>query len=614
MAFNRRRLKILLAFSALTVLVVGLLNDRARNWVIQNPSRWSNLRVGDQFTHELFLASDARRGEITFFSFELKGRWSVTVLRSDSTALQVSAHVDVDSLTGNGASVEQNSALDEVRRGLSTSVYFTFDGTGALTEARVPASLGGLAATITQSVAAYAQLVLPERETDSWQAEETDRTGRYRADYKSSSSGSIEKRKIRYVEPSGAARGLKTDVVRSVATFERDGVGLFRRLELDETIGAQQELMGAMSVTTHFVLTRTAQQNDTSKVSSFVAEASQIEGKSIDENTPDPTEYSPGADQARIAGRSFGEIRGRLAVISGDKASEQERVELFSALGARMRRDPSAIDEAANLIAKGAADSENLIAALGSAGVAAAQHVLSELVAHSEASVPTRRSALLALSLTPDPSDETIDRLISLIDDPELGRQAMYGLGSCAFDAREIKRDRSLRALAPLFERLDKLGPVSAGPTAAMAADLLTAVGNSGLPEIVPYVQPYLQLDSESLRMEALNALRRVPGAAIDEIMARKIVRDPSPLVRTGALIATSARPPSTVVTRALDESIRSEKDTQVRSTALRTIVAWLPLEPSFRGTLAWMAEHETDASLREVAVAYLARATPQNP
>jgi hypothetical protein len=609
MVFNRQRLKILLALSALAVLAVGLLNERSRNWALRKPSRWSHLTVGDQFTHDLILGSDARRGDMSFFSFELKGRWNVTVLRNDTRSLQVQAQIETDSLTGNGMSVEQNSALDEVRRGLATSVYFTFDSAGALTEARVPAAVGGLAATITQSVAAYVQLVLPERETDSWQVEERDRSGRYQADYKSSGFGKIEKRKLRYVDVPGAAQGLKTEMVRSLALFELDGVGMFGKLELDEVIGASQELMGSMSVTTHFALTRTDQKHDTSKVSSFVAEASQIEGKPIDENTPEPAVYSPGADQARIAGRTFGEIRGRLAVISDDKASEQERVELFSALGARMRRDPTAIDEAANLIATGAPDAEDLIAALGSAGVPAAQRVLSELVGQSEVPMTTRRSALLALSLTPDPSDETIDRLVALIDDPEFGRQAKYGLGSCAFDAREINRDRSLRALTPLFERMDKLGSVSAGPVAAMATDLLTAVGNSGLPEIVPYVQPYLQSDSESLRMAALNALRRVPGSAIDEIMAQSMVRDPSPLVRSGALIATSARPPSPVVVRALDASVRNEKDAQVRSTALRTIVAWLPLEPSFRGTLAWMAEHETDASLREAAVAHLARA-----
>ncbi len=611
MAFNRQRLKILLALSALAVLAVGVLNERARNLVFRKPSRWSNLRVGDQFTHDLVLGSDARRGDMSFFSFELKGRWNVTVLRNDTRSLQVQAQIETDSLTGNAMSVGQNSALDEVRRGLATSVYFTFDSAGALTEARVPAAVGGLAATITQSVAAYVQLVLPNRETDSWQVEERDRSGRYQAEYKLLGSRKIEKRKLRYVDAPGAAQGLKTEVVRSLALFERDGVGLFGKLNLDEVIGAKQELLGSMSVTTHFALTRTAQKHDRSKVSSFVAEAGPIEAKPIDEKAPETAGYSPGADQARIAGRTFGEIRGRLAVVSGDKASEQERVELFSALGARMRRDPTAIDEAANLIAKGASDADNLIAALGNAGVPAAQRVLSELVAQSEAPVAARRSALLALSLTPDPSDETIDRLISLIDDPEFGRQAKYGLGSCAFDAREINRDRSLRALAPLFERMDKLGPISAGPVAAMAADLLTAVGNSGLPEIVPYVQPYLQSDSEALRMAALNALRRVPGSAIDEIMAQSMVGDPSPLVRSGALIATSDRPPSPVVARALDAAVRNEKDTHVRSTALRTIVAWLPLEPSFRGTLAWMAEYETDASLRDVAVAYLSRVTP---
>jgi len=136
---------------------------------------------------------------------------------------------------------------------------------------------------------------------------------------------------------------------------------------------------------------------------------------------------------------------------------------------------------------------------------------------------------------------------------------------------------------------------------------LLTALGNSGLPEIVPYVQPYLQSNSESLRMDALNALRRVPGAEIDEVMSRRIETDPSSLVRTAGLIAVSERSPSVVVTRALDTSVRSDKDPQVRATELRTIVAWLPLEPSFRATLAWLAENETETSLREAAIAQLA-------
>jgi len=322
-------------------------------------------------------------------------------------------------------------------------------------------------------------------------------------------------------------------------------------------------------------------------------------------------------DNARIGGETFDTLFAKLERIAkrrlgagaggepGDadekKTQTEEDSRLFIALAATFRRHPDTGARArAKILAKSPARFV-LIDALASSSSPAAQDVLYELMARKADDPDLRPSVLRALSRAPKPTAKSMDLLKSLLDDPESGPQALYGLGTyCRRLRDEGATERANRLGELLALRLDEV------TTELEVIRALRAIANSGYDGVLPKVGPYLTDRRESVRAAAVRAVQSMADSEADDIIAAALEREPSPVVRVSAIDAAKVRTPNDVLVRALVSAATTAQDSHVRYRAVELISQWLVSRPELRATLDKISASDAERQIRERARAAL--------
>jgi HEAT repeat protein len=435
----------------------------------------------------------------------------------------------------------------------------------------------------------------------TWQVREADASGAYVARYEQRGDR-LAKSKLRY-ELVTAKMLTSYDVVSSAAEFEIDGDGGLISLSLRETTRAN---LGAgpfpgFEATTSLALRRTrADDARGSLVTAIEARSHTVALRQA------AHEDDPGVrDRARIGGLDVAEALSRLRLFERPSLDHDDQLRAsraFVALTALLRQDPSALVAVRANLATGGPLTNSLLAALRDASTPETQSLLAEMTRSGAPLDPEQRlEAARSLSRVPTPTADTVAALASLRSDPDVGTQATYGLGSALH--RLMTQDPTLadEAREALVHQL-----ADASAPGAQAA-VLTALGNAGDPATLDAIRPYLASDAASVRAAAAQAVRRIAGAEVDQILAA-LCMDRSPDVRFSAVDAIGERESSAMLADALSRLVIIESQYQVRARAVNILAQWLPDLPALAKVLDAVASRDPNADLRRVASHALGR------
>ncbi|MDX2019057.1 MAG: HEAT repeat domain-containing protein [Deltaproteobacteria bacterium] len=226
----------------------------------------------------------------------------------------------------------------------------------------------------------------------------------------------------------------------------------------------------------------------------------------------------------------------------------------------------------------------------------ALEAALAALAADVNLSRGTRAQAARGLSHVSHPTEKTLDALVALRDDPQMGVQATYGVGSNVY---RLRKDDPALAGRGLNELLNTL---TTSQEERIRERALVALGNAGHPDSLPHLERSLGDPSPNVRAAAANAIRRVEGDDGDRLLARAL-GDTSPAVRRGAVEAMLERAPSQVLEAALGILITTEPEQSVRARAVQVVGTWWLEKPGvLRDSLQSVASYDASEDLRLMA------------
>src|SRR5690606_28130253 len=109
---------------------------------------------------------------------------------------------------------------------------------------------------------------------------------------------------------------------------------------------------------------------------------------------------------------------------------------------------------------------------------------------------------------------------------------------------------------------------------------LLRGIANSGEASLRSSVEPLLDHAKPTLRGAAVEALRLMPGAEIDRLIAERLAHESDYSALRAAVNAAKTRVPSAFLAAALADLSGRAQDSQARYRAVLILVDWLPHVP----------------------------------
>jgi hypothetical protein len=556
---------------------------------------------GTKRNYALKMSSEITSSEQALLKFELSGTWNTMVLAANDK--QRMLRVSLDQAKFQSEVQPSPAELTAIRDGLARATYVTLDTAGRIVELRKPAGMPPLAEQVVTYVATATQFVCPTNPVAAWQSVETDPSGRYRASYRVESPGNVLKNKLAYVEAfgfaiAGPSPDTKIEILNSLQRYHFDEQARINSLSLKEATRIYSDgplpKLGSSTELALELRDQSVAAIDPNELAQALALAPTKMGQ-----RPTAPAAKLDSDAARTAGLTLPEaLRYWQKTSDADKV---ERARLFVALSAILRTDPNAIKDALRRILRHDAQSGLLIDALSRAASADAQTALREIAANGRLGGDDKRRAMIALSLTPSPNAETVDWLTKLTRDPALGRQARFALGNAAYQNGRIDPGEAAIAVNSL---VGLLGP--ANPPGDVA-DTLRALGTAGSRIALPQIEALAQNDLVIVRAAAMEALRRIPGSDVDQLLARTLPVETETLVKESVIGAVKERPFSEELAKGLQLVATSDASVSVRYHAIEGLIRWAQSAPNVRTTLAWSAANDSNEHVRTLASKALA-------
>lgn len=507
----------------------------------------SPVRALESSRYRLSLASQVKVGGSLVADIQVAGKWRLTEIARDAGQTRYHGKLEDLDLRIGTTSDGDPKRKEQLATGLTGDHFFTLTRGGQLQAIRLSGKMPALAEQMLKALVAALQFRRGLAGQDTWSARERDTTGEYKADYRRLAADRFAKSKTEYTRLFATApTALGLSLQRP--TIERSA-HLFtfsgeRLTELTVDEELRSASVGAMPEI-HAITQISLAHLESSSPGAF---ASLI---ALDAESREARLEEPATPEAIRNDTDQARIAGltlpqALAAMNAAGPDDTKRkARAYTALAAILRQDPKAIDDALARIRRKDASAKLLVDALGDAGTEAAQKALTTLGQDTALDKELRRAALMSLSFVSEPTRETL---------------------------------------------------------------YLGALGNSGHPEIVPEVVPFLDHAAPSVRAAAVYALRRVPGAVPEKHIARMMTGDADPVVRKRAVEAAGSRSPSWPLVAPLTALLQNEKDFKTRHAALSVAIRWAPLVPSLVQALAWTRDNDPDPTLKRMANGALVR------
>lgn len=570
-------------------------------------------RPGEQRVYQVRLHSSATVQGSPLTQFELTGQLLLQRVPSDEqkvALLAVVAQPHFDSKLPIDPSEFEPHAHQ-----LTEPFCFSLGPGGKLLEHRYVDQPSSLVVGIRQLLASAFQALPLERA--SWLSDELDASGLYRVRYQRRDDDSYAREKLAYQPGSRNEGSLLPQVISSTGQTHFDGEGRLLRWASDEQLSGAQSGIAAIDAATSMSLQL---QRDAPlpgpRLAGLAARLAQAKVYPADQ----PWALQPNGeqmDQARLAGRSLDELLGGLRAFLGklddpaltpsnDPAAQAERsahANLFEGLVAFIRLYPARVESLTQRVLRQDALGPTLISALGSAGSNEAHSALERIVRTKSLDAQWRRSAAISLSRTPTPSAQSTAVLESLLEDPTLGTQAAYGLGTSVRRLRELgDEDGAEKLMGLLLQRLNE----ASDPLAQVT--LLRAIANSGHEAAFPAVQPFLVAKNDQVRASALEAVRLIKLPEAERALISALGGDPVKKVRLAAVQSLAVRARTANLEAAVTRAALNDAAPHVRLAAVELLGQWLEDAPSLRAPLQQVATTDAEEQIRKRAQSLLGR------
>jgi hypothetical protein len=285
-----------------------------------------------------------------------------------------------------------------------------------------------------------------------------------------------------------------------------------------------------------------------------------------------------------------------IADLLAAAATGREGDGLPARLEAVLQRDDASVGPAVTFIHAGKA-TRLIIDALAAAGTPAAQAALCGLARDARLPTPVRAEAVASLGLVKRPTPSTMTEVGALVrtGDPDLSAPALFLAGSVA---RAGRAEQPSQAVA--IEKLVLAATARARGTDELLA-ALAALGNLGSPTVLPRLRAAATAGDPRIRAAATRALRLVPDAEADRLLAATLGRDQDATVRAAAIFAAGFRKLDPLAD-ALAATAETDRIDYVRAGAVTLLARNREISPRIARALAYVASNDPKPDLRRLA------------
>lgn len=495
----------------------------------------------------------------------ITGQWHATPSEARNDECDV-----VHELTGARASGAAGAPVSDAdiaawQERLQQRFWVTYRRDGAALRVHFPRSAAPSDENVLQMIVTALQVVQPSGDTEHWTALERDAAGMYMADYQRLAPGRFRKRKLTYttVDAASGAKapdGIAAKVMASEYTFSlapARGVAAFEgdeQIRIGFSLGPNSWLDTRTRIRLQDVSVRPAPE----LIASLERARATVETSAVRTHMPDPEVTRAKEDAALLEGQSTEQL---LAAARTPAAFGADR-ELAARLTALFRRRPEAVAPAL-AVARAHDDAHRITEAFAAAGTTASLAALGALA--SDTSVPegSRVDALNALVLVDAPGVATTRIPVPLLDDRSalVRKGALLSGGALARAARRIHPEESERIDRALAARY------AASRDDGDRIEVLSGIGNSAGPVLLPVIEAALRSEHPPLRAAAVTALRLADGPDVDTWIAQTLTHDDDARVRSAAVFASSFRTLGSLYD-ALEDAATHDKNEGVRRDA----------------------------------------------
>ncbi len=552
-------------------------------------------KIGERLAYSSSYRVDVTRGNANVLGVKQAGKLELTCLREDeSGSVYRALWSGTTQVVRDG---EQEPAVATMLQdGLKSAFFVEYLRGGQIKSLRFLPGVPRLAQTLVRSMFTATQIIVSEPGATLWQGDEVDENGVYVSQYARQADGAVTKHKLRYRK--SHTETVRLRIVQSDAQFRFDGDGRITSLEDSEAVGSVSDLPipeTESSLTLRLKLEGVAAGD---VPPAWLADLAKSEAMPLEEPGTKSSVQAE-LDTARAGKMSIEQaLIGLADALNGKKQNEAEA---YNALMAHVRLNPALVDLLSEHIRRGGPLKKYLISALRDAGSPRAQEVLRSLLKEPGLSPEERLQVVRGLSRVDQPTTETVSLLTSLLDDSALGEQAEYGLGGNVYRLSQSNPALAESTLLTLEKRLQTATTDSARQRA------LLGLGNAGSASSLPSIQAQLSSPSEMVQIAATDALRRMPGASADVLLAKQLREATLPSVRVAAAEAMRYREPTPTIVTALAEATRLDPEVSVRKAALDIAAYFADRSSDLRQAILGAAASDPDPTMRERAQGYVA-------
>jgi hypothetical protein len=544
------------------------------------------LEIGSEHLYDVSFAQTVRTETATDpeVSVALDGAWAVAYAGTDDRGLVFRAQLRDGTPSVRRGAVDATAAFSAALRG---AYYFTTTAEGRLIELHFDPAIDEISRTALATLASTFQVSSGSRAA-SWEAVESDSVGDYRARYVRGSE--LHRERIAYERVTGSDL-IAASIVKTGTGIVLRGDGWPEHIAGNEVTRLGTNELGVV-VDASFTLRHRALARGATPgwYEGLLAVAPDASTNAVSQHE---------ADRELVAGASLADLLVELARVNDDHARGYQ----FLRIAALFRLDADAARAGARLVLDGATSETSgvIVGALGEAGTPDAQHALHDVLAAPLAD-DTRARAAIALGLTEAPTDDTLAALARAADSGEgdVASTATLAQGNAALRMRDDAPGASAQQVEALLARLELAA------SDEERALIIRALGNTADERIVSALARALAGTSPLVRIAATEALRLLPGAAIDSRII-VLLGDADSLVRAAAVFAAGERDLhafAPVFARAL----RVDRALEVRRAIVGLAGARIDELPALRGLVEYAAEHESDSELRAIARAFVSQ------
>ncbi|WP_426756104.1 HEAT repeat domain-containing protein [Myxococcus sp. Y35] len=482
---------------------------------------------------------------------------------------------------------------DDVLRALQAMferpMYVAQESRGRVVAVHFDAAQDAMARRLVRRLLAATQFVAEDG--TRWSTEESDTRGDFESEYRAGgSANTYVKTKRRYLRASSPV--LPRLQGHLAFTLFTDG-------HVREAVGSDVvELGGAdakrprVREETRVALINVGVDYQLSSLRPFQAARATLHPERL------PASAAPRASHEResVRGETLKDLLRRMA-------TRKNRDAIHSRLAALFHQDAGEVNQAVELIRRGATDevrSEQVLEALASAGTPEAQRALTSVLEATQVRPKTRAHAARAVGEMERPTLLLADALSrALEEEPDAAVRDAAALSMGAL-SKALELSEPGRSKALLEELLRSCRSGIPAPKVC-----LSALARAGSPLGMAYVKSALLHPDATVRGAATDALRAIPGASADVLLDHVMLNDPSAQVRTLAVKAVAHRV-ATAHLEALAQALRTERSERVRIEVVRLLGALQEVEAPARALLHDVAQYDTSGNVRALASALL--------